>query len=242
MGCAVAPTKGLEEGSAGAQAVSIRLTAWAWDLPIRSTEKMVLMCLCDYANEEGHCWPSVSTIARKCSKGERTVQAALKWLEVEGFCTRHERAGTSTNYTVHPRKNCTPAKTAPPQLLSKPPQELHPTPANLAPKPPMNHQEPSKGSASGDAPLAVDEVLEGWNILAAKHGLSQVRKLTDQRRRKVTAQARRFPVPDWQSVFGKISQSPFLRGENRQGWRCDFDFILSEGNFVKILEGKYDQQ
>jgi len=110
------------------------------------------------------------------------------------------------------------------------------------PPPPQERKEPKGSSASGDAPLAVDEVLEGWNILAAKHGLSQVRKLTDQRRRKVTAQARRFPVPDWQSVFGKISQSPFLRGENRQGWRCDFDFILSEGNFVKILEGKYDQQ
>lgn len=90
--------------------------------------------------------------------------------------------------------------------------------------------------------VSVDEVLEGWNEIAAVHGLAQVRKLTDQRRRKVQAQAKRFSVPDWQAVFARISQSPFLKGDNRQGWRCDFDFILSENNFVKILEGKYDRQ
>lgn len=102
--------------------------------------------------------------------------------------------------------------------------------------------EPKGSCASGDAPLAVDEVLEGWNTLAQHHGLAQVRKLTDARRRKVLAQAKRFAVPDWQAVFAKIAQSPFLKGDNRQGWRCDFDFILSENNFVKILEGKYDRQ
>jgi hypothetical protein len=95
--------------------------------------------------------------------------------------------------------------------------------------------------ASGDAPLTVNEVVEGWNATAANLGLSQVRKLTDQRRKKVQAQVRRFKLDEWQSVFAKISQSPFLRGQTSD-WRCDFDFILSENNFVKILEGKYDRQ
>lgn len=103
-------------------------------------------------------------------------------------------------------------------------------------------KEPKGSSASGDAPLTADEIREGWNELAQAHGLAQVRKLTDARRRKVLAQAKRFTVPDWQAVFAKIAQSPFLKGDNRQGWRCDFDFILSENNFVKILEGKYDRQ
>ena len=33
-------------------------------------------------------------------------------------------------------------------------------------------------------------------------------------------------------MIRKIEQSPFLRGTNDRGWRADFDFILSEGNFV----------
>lgn len=102
--------------------------------------------------------------------------------------------------------------------------------------------EPKGSCASEDAPLVASEVLEGWNELAGSLGLAKVRKLTDARRRKVNAQAKRFSIADWQIVFSKIAGSPFLRGENRNGWRCDFDFILSENNFVKILEGKYDKQ
>ena len=202
---------------------------------------MVLMCLCDYANEEGHCWPSVSTIARKCSKGERTVQAALKWLEAEGFCTRHERAGTSTNYTVHPRKSCTPAKTAPPQLLPKPPQVLHPTPANLAPKPPMNHQEPSDQCATDVAPaLKPEHIFERWNETAATLGKPRVRDLTPERRQLLKARIAQYALDDFLTVFGKIEGSAFLRGDT--GWRgCAFDWVFKKANFQKILEGNYDE-
>jgi len=65
--------------------VSIKLLSAAWDLDIGSTEKMVLMSLCDFANEQGTCWPSVATICRKTSKSERTVQTALKWLKDNGY-------------------------------------------------------------------------------------------------------------------------------------------------------------
>lgn len=111
-----------------------------------------------------------------------------------------------------------------------------------SPSPSPRNKEPKGSSASDDAPLSVTEILEGWNMLAGNHGLARVAKLTETRRRKVQAQARRFSIPDWVKVWAKISQSPFLKGENRQGWRCDFDFVLSENNFVKILEGKYDPQ
>ena len=102
--------------------------AAAWELDIPSTEKMVLLCLCDFANDDGKCWPAVGTIATKCSKGERTVQKALASLESMGFLTRKEACGTSTRYYLNPRKICTPAENAPPQVLTQ-------TPAKVAPKP-----------------------------------------------------------------------------------------------------------
>ena len=57
--------------------MSIRLLSAAWDLDIGSTEKMVLMSLCDHANDDGLCWPAIATICRKTSKSERTVRNAL---------------------------------------------------------------------------------------------------------------------------------------------------------------------
>lgn len=224
-----------------------------WNLQLPDSQKIVLLALADAANDEGHCWPSMLSLARKCSKGQRTVQGVIKTLVAAGHVTRREVAGRGCEYWVHPRPD-TPADTAPPQPLRPagtaprnrrggPPQPLRETPAAAADKPSKNHQEPSKGSQpDGDPALSVTEILEGWNDLASRCGLATVVKLTEQRKRKAGAQAKRFSLDDWLSVFRRIEQSPFLRGSNERGWRCDFDFILSEANFTKILEGKYDRQ
>jgi len=225
-----------------------------WALQLPDSQKIVLLALADAANDEGHCWPSMLSLARKCSKGQRTVQGVIKALVEAGHVTRREVTGRGCEYWVHPVKETTPADTAPPQSLRPavsaprsrrrgPPQPLRDTPAAAADKPSKNHQEPSKDSQpDGDPALSVTEILEGWNDLASRCGLATVVKLTDQRKRKAKAQARRFSLDDWLSVFRRIEQSPFLRGTNDRGWRADFDFILSEANFTKILEGKYDRQ
>ena len=111
--------------------MSVKLMAAAWDLDIGSTEKMVLMCLCDFASDGGgNCWPSIATLARKCSKSERTVQGSIRWLEEHGYLKTHDQLGKRRDYTLDPRRICTPAKAAPVQKKTK-------TPAESAPKPPL---------------------------------------------------------------------------------------------------------
>lgn len=53
---------------------------WAWRQPLTPTHKLVLMALADAADDHGVCWPSVATLARKCSVSARTVQRALRAL------------------------------------------------------------------------------------------------------------------------------------------------------------------
>lgn len=108
--------------------MSVKLVAWAWDSDFPTTDKMVLLCLCDFANDEGGCWPSVATLIRKTGLAERTVQNAIKRLCDGGVLSRAERAGTSTKYHINPRTTCTPAGNAPPHLTTD-------TPAPRAPHP-----------------------------------------------------------------------------------------------------------
>lgn len=85
--------------------MSIKLMSAAWDLDIPSTEKMVLLCLCDFASDEGgNCWPSMATIAGRCSTSERTVQRAIRALETRGILDTSQRLGTSSRYRIHPRQ------------------------------------------------------------------------------------------------------------------------------------------
>jgi Helix-turn-helix domain len=84
---------------------------WALDLP--DSQKIVLLALADSANDEGHCWPSMRSLCAKTSKSERTVQGVIKDLCEAEHLTRREVPGKGCNYTVHPRKDCTPAEIAP---------------------------------------------------------------------------------------------------------------------------------
>ena len=217
-----------------------------WDIDLHASQKIVLLALADCANDEGHAWPGMTTLARKCSKSERTVQTMLAELEAAGHITRNQIAGKGCNYTIHPRKICTPAKSAPPQVSRKPPQKLHPTPAKSAPNPSLNLQEPSDletnvSCPSDDGPdLKPDHVVEEWNKAASKLGKPKVLKLTPERRALLKSRIAQYDIDDFLTVLGKIERSAFLRGDT--GWRgCNFDWIFKKANFQKILEGNYDQ-
>lgn len=118
----------------------------AWKLDLPAGPKLVLLSLCDNANEQGECFPSISMIAKRCSMGERTVQAHIQSLTQMGLMYRNERNGRSTVYQLDPRRICTPADSAPPQIS-------HPTPAVSAPVPPQV----SRGAPADLAPITVNE-------------------------------------------------------------------------------------
>lgn len=110
-----------------------------WDCRYSDSQKIVMLALADQANDQGQCWPSISTIARRCSRSERTIQATLRELEKAGDVTRYDRAGTSSMFRIHPRSDRTPE-------IAAPPQPLHPTPAAAAPLPPQPlHPTPPNG-------------------------------------------------------------------------------------------------
>ncbi len=104
---------------------------WSLDLP--DSQKIVLLALADCANDEGHCWPSMASLKKKCSKGERTIQGVIKALVDEGHITRDEVIGKGCNYWVHPRRDCAPQRLRP--AKSAPPQGTTQTPAAAADKP-----------------------------------------------------------------------------------------------------------
>lgn len=74
--------------------------AWAVDLP--AGEKLVLLALADCANDEGKCWPGLTSLARKTGKSRRSLIDTIHALEKSGHLSRDVKIGKGVNYTVHP--------------------------------------------------------------------------------------------------------------------------------------------
>jgi hypothetical protein len=218
--------------------MSIRMMSAVWELALPAFEKLVLLALADCANDEGECWPSIATLKRKTGAGERTIQRAIRALELEGVVERKETIGKGNRYWLHPRHTGTPARAAPVSDRHPPPPERHPTPARAAPKPSITVKEPSNHCASDDA-LRPEHVFEKWNETAVRIGRPQVRDLTPERRSKLKARIAGYSLDDFRTVLANIEASPFLRGE--KNWSgVTFDWFTKKANFQKILEGNYN--
>jgi len=70
---------------------------------------------------------------------------------------------------------------------------------------------------------------------------SKVQTLTNARIRAIDACMERFSLDDCLTVFRKAEASPFLKNHDG-GWTVDFDWLMKTENFVKTLEGKYDDK
>lgn len=112
--------------------------------------------------------------------------------------------------------------------------EIHTEPTAIVPDLPATQQKPQ---------VDCDFVLKLYHHIC--QSLPKVLKLSDKRKSKIRIRFEEMgqDYQVMQEVFEKAEASNFLRGDNHRGWHADFDWIFTNGqNWVKILEGKYDNK
>jgi hypothetical protein len=131
--------------------MSYRLQPLVWQAQLAGTVKLVLLKLCDHANDDGSSVrPSIPSVAKACGIGERTVQDAMKQLRFSAVLIQVRAADFSTRRPVEYRidigvlralsrkenrcDGCTGAETAPVRVAREPVRELRSTGAAIAPK------------------------------------------------------------------------------------------------------------
>jgi hypothetical protein len=70
----------------------------------------------------------------------------------------------------------------------------------------------------------------------------RVTKLSDKRKKAISARLKTYSVEDIKTAFEKAERSSFLKGRNRRNWSATFDWIMSDSNMAKILDGNYDDR
>lgn len=225
--------------------MSIKLMTAVWEREdLSSTQKLVLLALADWANDEGLCWPSINRLAIKTSMAGRSVQRLIRDLEQMGFIRRIEVIGKGNQYWIRlPLTECHPCTSVTPPLTV-----CHPTPDTVSPNTSEIHQlNTNLICASNDAPeqpaliedaqaLSIQEVVEAWNEIAERIGKPKVQRLSDGRKQVIRARIKQNTLDDFVTVFRNIERSEFLKNWKAMG----FDWVFKAGNFQKILEGNYN--
>ena len=69
----------------------------------------------------------------------------------------------------------------------------------------------------------------------------KILKLTENRKRSIKKIVDTYGKTEVYKVLQKTFENDFLNGNNQRSWKVDFDWIFKEGNFIKIIEGRYDE-
>ncbi|CQJ32768.1 TPA: conserved phage C-terminal domain-containing protein [Yersinia enterocolitica] len=81
--------------------MSVKLSSYVWDgcaaAGMKISKVAIMARLADFSNDEGVCWPSVTTIARQIGAGESTVRTALAELETDGWLSKKARRAGNRN-------------------------------------------------------------------------------------------------------------------------------------------------
>ena len=96
----------------------------------------------------------------------------------------------------------------------------------------------------------MQEIVDYWNKKAPcpnsdnspRYDLVKVVALSETRKVQLRARLKEQPFREnWKKAIYKVAMSNFCRGSSERGWRTSFDwFIGNDTNYIKVLEGKYD--
>jgi len=82
------------------------------------------------------------------------------------------------------------------------------------------------------------EITENYKIHCPN--MPVIKILTDQRKKTINARLKEHSMEIINQVLEIAGRSDFLNGKNDKKWKANFDWIMKPLNFVKIMEGNYN--
>ena len=189
---------------------------------------------------------TVSGLCSVCTDGKDSILTAVRELEKEGFLRRTKVQRSDGRFTdgvwcvsdsPHMEK---PLKDKPSE---KKPSEDFPSGENTAllNNNQLNNNQPSNSSYElFVVPQAKQRIIDAWNS-AGLTGIKEI-KAGSNRYKMLNARLKEYGEEKIVEAIEKAKTSPFLKGQNRKGWVITFDWFLKPENFIKVLEGNFDER
>lgn len=88
-----------------------------------------------------------------------------------------------------------------------------------------------------------EDIKNKWIKIAREYKLSGTQlKITEKRKRVINNLLKEYSAEEVLQAMKKVHTSSFLQGNNKTGWQMSFDWFINKSNFLKVLEGNYDDK
>lgn len=105
---------------------------------------------------------------------------------------------------------------------------------------PKNQIKTEEDKPSTTPSPSVSQIVELFHEICKSY--PRVKAISGKREKAIKARLNTYGLETIQTVFWKAEASSFLKGKNRRDWSANFDWIIADSNFCKILDGNYDDK
>lgn len=234
--------------------MSVRVISWAWDQHTTPTEKLVLVCLADHANDSGYCFPSIPGVVEKTGLSKSSVIRSLETLETCGLISRERSKGgrgCKSSYQLSTPKHSQSETVSHRNGFTVTSKQSHSETkqSHSGTRTVKNRKEPSYTSKVSDFPVCPhEEIIELYHSILPelnqtipstwKGGSKRAKSLRTRWREKETHRKMEF----WKWFFESVRLNTHWLGENERGWKADLEWLLKASNFVKVIERGMNEQ
>ena len=204
------------------------------------------------ANEKGYCWATNSYFAELYNVTTTTISNWITKLEKQGHIHREIIYKKGSKEIEERRIYITPIKNnfnTPIKNFGEGIKENFNTPIkenfkenNTVSNNTSNITEDIVSPSSKDKNnTPYKEIVKAYNDICKS--LPSVKVISDKRKDKMRVVYREIgDINKFIEVFQKAEKSDFLSGRNGKWGGCNFDWLINYNNFIKVIEGTYDNR
>lgn len=194
-----------------------------------------LLCLASNSEVRGEINLSNSEVAWRLRTHHHTVEASLKKLEELNIISRNGRNIKFLNWDKRQYKSDSSAERTRKWREGK---ERH---RDVTVTPPDTDTDTDIYTSPKGAVCPHQEIVNLYHSTLPE--LPKVKIWSETRKKTLRARWKSNPkyqdLDWWKRFMESVKESPFLMGKNEKGWKADLEWLITEKNFIKVVEGKY---
>jgi uncharacterized phage protein (TIGR02220 family) len=196
---------------------------------ISAAAKGLYAYLAAYCGASDECYPSVETITKEMGIGKDTFYRHINSLVAAGVVEKQQVIGQDGKFgrTVY-------------RVTHEVVIHDYPFPQNADTV--SSYTEDKETINNNSLKNNMDQLIaDMYNSTCVS--FPKITKLSDKRKKAIRARFNQgYTIEDFKRLFELAEASSFLKGGNSRNWSATFDWLVSDGNMAKVLDGNYSDR